>query len=418
MLMKIAIMSDLHIGPSAKAQDLCPIECAGDTSKYQEKFKNYIQDFHAFLVAENIAADYLLVPGDITQDAHPMEMKLASEFLRGVQNRLSIADDHLLFVPGNHDADWTLYDANDKTGLKWEHRYLALKGSDFIFDSINRNRNAVGDLLCTPFFKLWQFDDLVVVGYNSASRDTKDTKTHCGDIVKEHLDQLEAELKKLPQDRDSRIRIGMVHHHLRNFSLPKPSDRDYSIASNGEDLIDLLRKYHFDFIVHGHRHHSHFAGRALPMPILSAGSFSAILETSLAQLTTNQFHVVEIQRDASRDVVGFVRSWSNTVLGWSRSEENKQSRCLGYERPFGKTLNSRDLSDKVVKAFERVCSRNVQFFTWKDDVVKECPEVIYLVENVEDVIAWCQQNVCQRFNLDLKQGAERDIFFISKGGAE
>ena len=28
--MKIAILSDLHVGPSAKAQDLCPIECAGD----------------------------------------------------------------------------------------------------------------------------------------------------------------------------------------------------------------------------------------------------------------------------------------------------------------------------------------------------------------------------------------------------
>ena len=253
--MKIAILSDLHVGPSAKAQDLCPIECAGDSNKYREKVENYIDDFHNFLSGENITADYLLVPGDITQDAHPMEVQLASGFLHGVQKQLGVADDHLLFVPGNHDADWNMYDSNDKTGLKWSHRYLALQSSKFIFDSINRRPNAKGNLFDAPFFKMWEFDDLIVVGYNSASRDTKETKVHCGDIVRENLNELESVLRTLPQNKDSKVRIGLLHHHLRNFPLPKPSDRDYSMASNGEDFIELLRKYHLDFIVQGHSHH-------------------------------------------------------------------------------------------------------------------------------------------------------------------
>lgn len=413
--MKIAILSDLHVGPSAKAQDLCPIECAGDLNKYREKVENYIDDFNNFLSGENITADYLLVPGDITQDAHPMEVRLASEFLHGVQKRLGIADDHLLFVPGNHDADWNMYDSNDKTGLKWSHRYLALQSSKFIFDSINRRPNAKGDLFDAPFFKMWEFDDLIVVGYNSASRDTKETKVHCGDIVREHLNELESVLRTLPQNRDSKVRIGLLHHHLRNFPLPKPSDRDYSMASNGEDFIELLRKYHFDFIVHGHRHHSYFSARAMPMPILAAGSFSALLDTSLAQLTTNQFHIVEIAKDSSLEAVGVVRSWSNTVLGWSRSEENRLSRCLGYERPFGKTLDSKEMSDKIVGAFENVLRQNHPYFTWKDDIMRECREVIYIVEDINDVIEWCRQNVCPQYHLDLKPGAGHDIVFIPQG---
>ncbi len=415
--MKIAILSDLHVGPSAKAQDLCPIECAGDLSKYHEKVENYIQDFNDFLTYENITADYLFVPGDITQDAHPMEMKLASEFLSGVQKRLGIADDHLLFVPGNHDADWNMYDSTDKTGIKWENRYLALRSSKFIFDSINRRPNAKGDLLSAPFFfKVWEFDDLIVVGYNSASRDTKETKVHCGDIVRENLAELESVLKSLPQEGDSRVRIGLLHHHLRNFPLPKPSDRDYSIASNGEDFIELLRKYHFDFIVHGHRHHSYFAARAMPMPILAAGSFSAILDTSLAQLATNQFHIVEIVKDSSQEAVGVVRSWSNTVLGWSRSEENKLSRCLGYERPFGKTLSSKEMADKIVAVFDNVLRRNLPCFTWKGEILRECHEISYIVEAVNDIIDWCRQNICPRYHLDLKPGEGHDIIFIPQGG--
>lgn len=411
--MKIAILSDLHIGSSAKAQDLCPIECSDDLNKYHEKVENYIQDFHDFLIRENITADYLLVPGDITQDAHPMEMKLASDFLRGVQNRLSVSADHLLYVPGNHDADWTMYDARDRLKLKWRQRYLALNAEDFIFKSINECKvGAVGNLLDTPFFKVWEFDDLIVVGYNSSTRDNKDTKIHCGDIVKEHLDRLEEVLQTLPSNDNKTIRIGMLHHHLRYFPLPKPSDRDYSMASCGESFIELLRKYHFDFIVHGHRHHSYFAARAQPMPILAAGSFSAVLETSLAQLTTNQFHVLEIEKDVSLGTVGIVKSWSNTVLGWSRSEENKATQCLGYERPFGKTLESKDTAQKVIDAFNRVLSLHPTVFTWKENIVGECRELRYLVESGEEIIDWCRQNVCSKFKLDLKPGADQDVIFI------
>lgn len=59
--MKIAVISDLHVGRCSRAQDLCP-EARVD-EKYREEYngkeKNYIGQFIAFLKKEKIRADYL-----------------------------------------------------------------------------------------------------------------------------------------------------------------------------------------------------------------------------------------------------------------------------------------------------------------------------------------------------------------------
>ena len=43
--MKIAVISDLHIGPGAKAQDLCPVECVKQKDDFIE-FSLFVKGFH------------------------------------------------------------------------------------------------------------------------------------------------------------------------------------------------------------------------------------------------------------------------------------------------------------------------------------------------------------------------------------
>lgn len=412
--MKIAVISDLHIGPGAKAQDLCPVECVKQKDDYAWPSDGFVAAFLDFIDNNKLSADYLLVCGDITEDAHPMEVKMASSFLRQVRERFSVPDGHSVFVPGNHDSDWTFYDPTDKTGIKWSHRYAAFHSSQFIFNDINSSRNSRGDLFSDNYFKIWPFEDLVVLGYNSASTDNRDVKPHCGEIVPCHLKAIRNQFRAVSQEGDSRLKICIVHHHLRNIPLPKPSNRDYSIAHNGESLISLLQDLKFDFIIHGHRHHSYFDAMHNPMPILAAGSLSALLGTEMTELTSNQFHMIDIERDARGTAVGTVKSWSHKAGLWMPSEENRETRCLGHIRAFGYSLAASDMCGRVINAFGSIMNERPSYFKWNDSIVASCPEAGHIVEDQEMIAEWCNNNVASKFNIEVMPLKNGDIAFLTK----
>ena len=245
--MRVAVLSDMHIGMGAKAQDLCPL-CLVDKEnqvKFYGKQKDYLDRFLTFLEKENLKADYLLIPGDMTESAHPEEVSLASKALIKIREKLEVPENKVVYVPGNHDVDWDILDPRDSTKTRWRHRYMALNESQFIFDSINKRGIPNGDLLQNNYFNIWGYEDFVVLGYNSASTDKKGEKVHHGDIVIDHVKAIENVLKTMDLSNDRRIKVCLVHHHLRNYPLPTPVDYVPSTANNGECLIDLLLKYAF-----------------------------------------------------------------------------------------------------------------------------------------------------------------------------
>ena len=413
--MKIAVISDLHIGPQAKAQDLCPEECIKRKDDYAALSSGFVSAFRDFIGDNKLTADYLLVCGDVTAAAHPMEIKLASSFLCQVREKLAVPNGHLVFVPGNHDADWTVYDPTDKTGIKWAQRYMAFQSEKFIFRDINSNQNSYGDLFSANYFKIWPFKDLVVLGYNSASTDNRDVSPHCGEIVQNHLSAIRDQFNAVFNENDDpRLKICIVHHHLRNIPLPKPNNRDYSIAINGESLISLLRDLKFDFIIHGHRHHSYFDALHNPIPILAAGSLSALLGTEMTELTSNQFHMIDIERDGRGNAVGMVKSWSHKAGLWLPSEENSETKCLGHVRSFGYSLSEPDVCARVLDAFVEIMSGKPSCFKWNDSIVTLCPEARHIVENQEMIAKWCNNNVATKFNVEVMSLRNGDIAFLVK----
>lgn len=413
--MRIAVISDLHIGPQAKAQDLCPAECIKLKDDFDALSSGFASAFINFIGDSKLTADYLLVCGDVTDDAHPMEVKLASSFLCEIREKLEVPNDHLVFVPGNHDADWTFYDPTDKTGIKWMHRYVALQSEKFIFKDINDRQNSCGNLFSDNYYKIWLFNDLVVLGYNSASTDNRDVKPHCGEIVQDHISEIRNQLNTVINGNDDpRLKICVVHHHLRNIPLPKPNNRDYSIAINGELLISLLQDFRFDFIIHGHRHHSYFDASHNPIPILSAGSLSALLGTEMTELTSNQFHMIDIERDSRRNVVGMVKSWSHKAGQWLPSEENAETKCLGHIRTFGYSLSDPEICARVLEAFGEIMRGKPSLFKWNDSIVTRCPDARHIVENQALIEDWCYKNVATRFKVDIMSLKNGDIAFLVK----
>ena len=394
--MKVAVLSDMHIGMGAKAQDLCPL-CLVDKEnkvKFIGKQKDYLDRFLTFLENENLKADYLLIPGDMTESAHPEEVSLASKALIKIREKLEVPEANMIYVPGNHDVDWDILDSRDSTRTRWRHRYMALNESQFVFDSINKRGIASGDLLQNNYFNVWEYKDFIVLGYNSASTDKKGEKVHHGDIVINHVNAMAKVLKTMNLSNDRRIKVCLVHHHLRNYPLPTPVDYDPSTANNGECLIDLLLEYNFDFIIHGHRHHS-FLDTRKDIPILCAGSFSATIESCWEGLVFNQFHLVDMTKDACQSTMarGHVYSWLNTAAGWRKSYVLPDGCILGPQSPFGVSLKRhREVSEKLkIYISQNLGSHDV--ISWKNNVLSNVPELSFITEDIETVIGWCRENM-------------------------
>ena len=414
--MKIAIVSDIHAGMDSVAQDLCPrelLQTEQDNIAFSNKRENYVNDFLAFVKDTKLSADYILVPGDVTDKAHPMEAKLASECLQKIGTALSVPSDKILFVPGNHDSNWRFHDIADKTGIMWAHRYIALQSDQFIFSAINGNAEK-GSLFEKDYFSIWRYNDVIVVGYNSASAERPSDEVKCGNIIDEHLRAMEKVFKNLGIKSDSRLKIFMLHHHLHDFKAPKGSKHDYSLAQNGESLITLLRKYKFDLIVHGHRHYSCFDAQNCVVPIFCSGSFSAQIGTEWAREVSNQFHIIEIREKRIRkNICGVIQSWSNTSEGWEPSPTLRNRPIVGYQRAFGFSLDDEYVAKKVRNVIATFAHKKIRF-SWREEIVPKIPDLKYLCQSRDDILDWCQDGMLSSLEWDIFAKEDDDVFFCKK----
>lgn len=382
--MKLAVMSDIHIGIASRSKDLCPAPSGylvEDSKRYEKKIDDsYQEKFFNFIKRENLSADYLLLPGDITNRAHPREVELASKFILSTAESLGVPEDKIVFVPGNHDVDWSVIDPEDTTGVRWEQRYAPIGHKNFHFQTLIEQGN--GNVLTPPYFSVWEYQDMVVVGYNSASHDSPLSKdeAHHGLADPKHLSKIHEYLEDYPET-DDRIRLFLVHHHSINFKAPIPETPDFSLMVNADSLLSLLHKCKFDLLIHGHMHHPRFethTTHSYPhLPILCSGSFSAEIDTKWAGTVDNQFHIVTVSgRTGSENLIkGQINSWThNHCRGWVPSEESVSG--IHHIIPFGSYLMPNEL-DAPLESFIKIWFEKHDYILWKD-VIKKYPDLKHL----------------------------------------
>lgn len=341
----LAVLSDLHVGRT-RAKDLSPT----DPSKAVDP--EYRDRFLKFLTQEKIVADYLILPGDVSDRAQPDEFELASDLVNSVAKRLKVPKDRILFVPGNHDADWSAVTnyPNDKSGYRRAQMYAPLRHARWIFEKIMARAHA--HVLEDPHFAIWDLNDLFCVGYNSSAYDDPDQAVHHGLLSLDSLSKLREELKKHDLS-GRRLKLFLVHHHPLPYSDPIFNEPDFSIMSNALELQKFLHEHDFDLVIHGHKHKPNFLTLSInvasPIPVLAAGSFSAQLDTRWSGVVTNQFHIVKVLgRDADQEAVyGQVVSWAYTsVHGWTPSAPNHGIRHI---EPFGTYTHPAVLKDRLAQ---------------------------------------------------------------------
>jgi len=373
MKIKLAVISDLHVGKAARAKDLCPSpHNAGmidDT--YQQKFCDFVR-------ANELQADYLLLPGDITDSAQPDEVQIASEFIATATKALGVAPERVFFVPGNHDADWSVLQQDDSTGLRWKQRYDPLRHDAFNIKDIMTNGS--GDLLEEPHFSVAVSDNLLVAAYNSAHKDNPNAE-HYGLADHDDLEQLKEKLAELPFT-DQQVRAFLVHHHPMQYSDPDPDRPDFSVMVNAEELLDVLRQFRFDLLIHGHKHSprfkTHSVEGAAPIAILCSGSFSIKIDSRWAGVVNNQFHMVEIDgrgSDEEKMIQGRVKSWTYTYArSWTPSQ--KEHSGIPHIEPFGSYIMPGRLEGLLGPVIEGKL-KDSQYIEWSS-IVATLPEMEHL----------------------------------------
>lgn len=280
---------------------------------YKKKFFKFIDDSET-----PITADYLLVCGDISCEATVDEIRLSAEIIKQITEKLKAKE--VFFVPGNHDKDWTLAEKNGDSGKFWmRYSYEPLRTIGGILAS--SIRNAKGNTLEHPFYSVWERDNIIVAGINSAFHDQKNEKVHYGFYSQDILDKLDKELSLT--NLEGKIKIFMLHHHPSNFNEPIPDDVDHSVMQNAENIKAVIEKHKFDMVVHGHKHLPKVEimtrSSGVPLVYLCSGSFSAKIDTRYSGKVKNTFHIIEIDGRCSSSGLlrGRVRSWSySTIDKW------------------------------------------------------------------------------------------------------
>ena len=338
--LRVAVISDLHIGTKARATELCPHRL--DPATAAARNENFLEKFADLTSSEKFAArgpvDALLVTGDITNSGHASEHKRASEIIHIVAQRLGISDDMTFFVPGNHDVFWPV--AKLVPSDFWrKYRYDPMHAKENAHIHATFQRKVHGRFDSEPFAAIWECGNLLVLGINSAAHDgPEEPDVHHGSVTPNTLQWIDETLNLYVGNRDMR-RICLIHHHPLQYPNPTGTSRDFSALQNAESLLALLCKYRVDILVHGHRHvpqwtFRHDATFGHPIGILGAGTFCAALDNQWTGSVTNQFHIVEFEASRPHHVSqGRVMSWAyDSAIGWRPSSQDLGMRAV---RRFG-----------------------------------------------------------------------------------
>ncbi|CAM3720424.1 metallophosphoesterase family protein [Pseudoalteromonas maricaloris] len=100
--MNLLVISDLHVGPKARAQDFSTVPddmSCRNTPDYLNDFKNLVKN-------EDIKVSHILIAGDITQSALYDEFELAASNIIKIAEILNVKKTDIFFIPGNHDSNW------------------------------------------------------------------------------------------------------------------------------------------------------------------------------------------------------------------------------------------------------------------------------------------------------------------------
>ncbi len=244
--MKIAHLSDLHISPKSRPQNL----------EYTRKLLNYVLE-------EGV--DHIVITGDLTDLAEPGDFysvrKVFQEF--GLLNPFKMT-----LIVGNHDIFGGVHLARDIfhfpgrcASIDYEKRVQEFKS---YFLETFENIYAPPPPLVFPFVK--PVGDILFIGLNSIAKYNRGANIFGskGRIYTQQMNDIENMMSM--KTYEARRRILLIHHHFNKqvdtqFSSRQPMLKRLELHANRLKykwkMYKFMRRHNVDLVLHGHEHVSH-----------------------------------------------------------------------------------------------------------------------------------------------------------------
>jgi|GEM_PF-3064750 len=305
----LAIVSDLH----CHEETFSPKESWLIAGASRKPAGNHpIQALISLIRSDSIRAEVIICPGDLANRVSRVGMMQSWEHLHELKRELNST--LLLTTLGNHDVDChkkqnadpfyiprnlrETFPAPSEEELKdfWSHGFYLVSGP------------------CSCDFLVLN----TVISHTDEATAKRGTFDHERITC---LDEILTERTRTISASTFKHRIVVMHHHPLLHSSKRFSSSD--VLAFGDQLLSVLNKHGFQFIVHGHRHEPRITRLSAALNdqfVLAAGSFSAIL-AELSTSTRNLFHIAKLQRETTNNhLMGEILTWEyNKGVGWRES---------------------------------------------------------------------------------------------------
>jgi hypothetical protein len=306
----LAIVSDLHCHEETVAHSESWL-IAGASRK--PAGHHPVQALISLIRKDQITADVVVCPGDLAHRISRVGMMQSWDHLCDLKRELKST--LLITTLGNHDVDCHKTHNPDPFHIP----------RNLIESFPAPSDTALEDFWIKGFYVVDGPSQSQFLVLNTVISHHDEITAKRGTFDNERIDRLDEVLTaRLGGDSATagmRHRIAVMHHHPVLHSSTRFSSSD--VLEFGDQLLAILSKHGFRFIVHGHRHEPRITRLSPALKdqfVLAAGSFSKIL-TALSTSTRNLFHIVLLRLETPDDrFVGEILTWEyNKGVGWRES---------------------------------------------------------------------------------------------------
>lgn len=407
-ILRIAVVSDLHFVNKDKVGDTDNHSWLSFTPDNNEFTNGFWKTLLDRIRNDNLKADLLICPGDITTHAEPSALVYAWEKLNELAKALDCKV--LATATGNHDVVTRLSDIpNPIRDLNVTHGIVEnlkqLQPPYPLVDFNASNSNIAHQDRIHYFGADYlihdQTDQYRLVVLNSCSVHTSDAKSYeRGHITDSTLSWLDQSLKTHTQKK---LGILVCHHHP--IQHDEYGSGSYDFINGGTKLMDVLGKNGSWLVIHGHKHHAklsyHMIG-SKKITVFAAGTLSSHKST-LGKNFANQFYIIEADSNKKTGTAkGKINAYSWRGTHWALSKSRNDGVFTGIG--FGDIGCLEELSETLAK--EVVGPIIVKW----EELTEKFPELNYCVpKDLEHL-----ENYLRSYNVDMVLSDEFEILGLEK----
>ena len=377
---RLAIASDLHFAEPSGSNPSRPATAKAGTAGDPMHALLELVKQDASGTDRQFVADYLICPGDVTNQASAAGFQAGWTQLKSLKDALSAQ--HLLATTGNHEVHSRASDKDNQIGLSTQSLdplAVIQQHADYPCTCLTDEQRWVywgrGYQIVEQPHVLF-----LIINTSHFHPTTRANEFERGRISDIALQALKQDLATRVRTDKARAFVAVMHHHPIPHQAGTAPEENIEMQ-NGSQLIQLLESTNVAWLViHGHKHEGRIIsaqGANNPPMVFAAASFGAMLDGVLATQTHQQFYILELDicdQSIEPTAKAHVRAWHWTGTSWdpARKYTHGLPDGCGYQIP---PFNIQPVLDSLVA---KLAAEERPYLNW-EEAVEIQPELGYLL---------------------------------------